>query len=79
MLQHVVYGHADRLFSTRGSGCRLLGLLHFLLLITVNFAPASPLFSSEEKLAGHWEGSMIRQGASTSFQPGRKPKVRLRA
>jgi hypothetical protein len=35
----------------------------FVFLLAVNLAPLSLLFGSEQKLAGHWEGTTIREGA----------------
>ena len=35
----------------------------FVFVLEVNLALSSLLFGSDEKLAGHWEGTLIRQGA----------------
>jgi dienelactone hydrolase len=35
----------------------------FVFALAVNLALSSLLFGSDEKLAGHWDGTMIRQGA----------------
>lgn len=35
----------------------------FVFVLAVNLALSSLLFGSDEKLAGHWDGTMIRQGA----------------
>lgn len=35
----------------------------FVFVLAMNLALSSLLFGSDEKLAGHWDGTMIRQGA----------------
>jgi pimeloyl-ACP methyl ester carboxylesterase len=35
----------------------------FVFLLTLNLAASSLLFGSEQRLTGHWEGTMIREGA----------------
>lgn len=58
-----------------------LSALRAVFVLSVSLGLSSLLFGSQAGLIGHWNGTMVREGARlevglTSFHPGRNPRAR---